>query len=76
MVHLRKIKIDNQVITAEYSPENSNWWGKIAVNLQTGKTSFDENENYGKSYPAHAKWKLIEMQGCGDDRTECLVMWY
>lgn len=76
MLKLKNIKIKNNIAQADFSPENTNIWGHIEVNLQSREiTSCNNVEGYGSSYRAHAKWKLVELAQTNEPPTECLVMW-
>ena len=76
MLYLKNIVKSENVIEAEFSPEDSKWWGHISVNTATEEVVCDNNENYGLSYKAHAMWKLLEIVKSKEDITECTVMWY
>ncbi len=64
------------MVEADYSPEESNWWGHISVNLESEEMKADRHRDYGMGYLAHAKWKLLKMAKEKSQRTECVVMWY
>ena len=77
MLRLKNIKISESIAEADFSPEDSNNWGHLAVDRESGKTVlFEEVPGYGASYKAHAKKKLLEMAKENDSRKECVVMWY
>jgi hypothetical protein len=77
MVYLKNIKIGEDIAEADYSPEDSNIFGHIVVDLKLNKIShYDNVLDYGMGYPAHAFWKLRDMYKKHETYTKCLVMWY
>ena len=77
MLHLKNIKIENNTAQAEYSPEDSGWWGRILVDLKSEEIiSCDRNPEYRFMHPGHARQQLVKMAKSNDTRTECMVMWY
>ena len=77
MVRLKNIKIANGIAEADYYPENSEQCGHIVVDLSSQEyIHYEEVADYGRNYPGHAKWCLIEMAEAGDTAEERLVMWY
>lgn len=77
MLRLKNIKINDGIAEADYSPEDSNWWGHIVVDAKNEEIIHaEENDEYGSSYRGHALWKLVDLFKANDKRTECTVMWY
>lgn len=76
MLRLKNITVKKNMAEADYSPEESDWWGHISVDLESEEMIADQHQDYGMGYLAHAKWKLLEMAREKCPRTECVVMWY
>lgn len=77
MLRLKNIVISHKTVEADYSPENSGWWGHIIVDLDEREIlSVDEHPEYGASYKGHAFWKLLDISECKNPTSECTVMWY
>jgi hypothetical protein len=79
MLRLKKIRRENNVISAEYEPEDSNESGFVAIDIDTGKiikwklTSL-EDEDF-PMYNAHARWALRDMRNLVTLPKSQLVMW-
>jgi hypothetical protein len=77
MVYLKNITIGDSIAEADYSPEGSNVYGHIVIDLNLKKIiRYDDVLDYGMGYPAHALQKIIRMYEKHETYTECLVMWY
>lgn len=77
MVRLRNIRIENGIAEADYYPEDSEKGGHIVVDLVTQEYIHrEEVDDFGGSYPAHAKYCLIKMAETGDKAERRTVMWY
>ncbi len=80
MLRLKRIKRENNIISAEYEPENKQETGFVSIEIGTNKlieqrlTSI-EDENF-PIYGAHARWALRDMQNLATLPDSQLVMWY
>jgi hypothetical protein len=78
MVTLKNIKINPDTAEADYSPEDSNWWGHLVVDLKSREIiSRDDNPEYWCScYAGHARNRLIELSKEEKIPEKSVVMWY
>jgi hypothetical protein len=78
MVTLKNIKINPDTAEADYSPEDSNWWGHIVVNLKSREIiSCDRHPEYrNSSCASHARNRLIELSKEEKIPEKSVVMWY
>lgn len=77
MLVLRKIEKRDNIIEADYYPENKPAKGHIKIDLGTNEViSLEEPEGYGNSGLLHAKRALIKMAVLETLPEERFVMWY
>ena len=78
MIHLRNVKKENNIISADYYPEGSNKYSRISLNLLNnefnGELAGDELET--KSHLTHAKFALWDMRDGKREIKDCQIMWY
>jgi hypothetical protein len=76
MVTLKNIKISPDTAEADYSPEDSNWWGHIVVDLKSWKIiSCDRHPEYRNIYLAHAVSGLLELSKMDKIPEKWVIMW-
>lgn len=80
MVTLYNIIIENDKISCNYIPEDSNRPGKVVVNISTkeiDKVEYSDYEYGKKMYVAHVRSKLIELLESGKSFPEKVtVTWF
>lgn len=77
MLHLKNIVMKDNIAHADYSPEDSGWWGHIVVDLKSKEIiSCDRSPEYKFMHPGHARAKLVELSKENQIPAECTVMWY
>ena len=78
MLVLRNINKKDNIIEADFYPEDGKEYGHIKVDLITGKyISLDLAKGYEHSTcPSHAKRELIAMAKMEEFPVERVVMWY
>lgn len=78
MIHLRNVKKENNIISADYYPEGSDKYSKISLNVLNnefkGELAGDELET--KSHLNYAKHMLEEMRDGKREIKDCQIMWY
>ncbi|MBQ0037747.1 MAG: hypothetical protein KBS74_03650 [Clostridiales bacterium] len=77
MLHLKNIRINEQVAEADFYPENEKQCGHISVDLKSEEISEIINvPGYELVYPGHARKKLAKMAQENDHSNECVIFWY
>lgn len=78
MLVLRQITKRDNIISANYYPENEKVSGRIEVDLTTGKiSSLEKAKGYEySSAPVHAKRALLQMAELETMPKEETIMWY
>ena len=77
MLRLKNIMVENNIIEADFYPEDCPSCGHVVVDLVTGRiASFSEVMGYGASYLAHARQSLVGIANEETLPTERLIMWY
>lgn len=80
MVRLLNILLNDNSISCDYIPENSNDIGKVTVDVATRQViniEFSKYEYGKKMYVAHVRAKLSELLDIGQPiPNEAIVIWY
>lgn len=79
MVRLVNIKKNNNLLSANYIPENSSELGFISIDVLTGEmVSFEytEHDRVLPLYFSHAETALKKLVGADNIPESKLVMWY
>ena len=83
MVIVKNIKKDNNIISCDYVPEDSEYVGHIVVNLESEDIIEHKNSGFpgvlffkDDAYALHAKTKLLEISDNKVFDEPVTVMWY
>lgn len=82
MLHLRNVKKENNVISADYYPEDWGEFGTVSVNCndlddyEICLSPKDKREYSGYPYAVNALNALRDMAKGGRGIEDCVVMWY
>ncbi|WP_459541695.1 hypothetical protein [Parvimonas micra] len=78
MIKLKKVKKENNIIYAEYYPEDSEKYLKVEYNIITKefKGELVGHELETKGHLAHAKFTLREMANGKREIKDCKIMCY
>ena len=78
MLTLRNIKRTNNIIEADFYPENENVYGHVVVDLDTEDIiSYTQAKGYEHSTcPTHALYELLRMKDLKEFPEKRVVLWY
>lgn len=82
MLKLTNIRVDDEVIEADYIPESSDMTAHVSINRNTSEATAEKIEEFGGMYSTMAKNGLKHIlenfvkSGGKELPTEKLVMWY
>lgn len=79
MLKLKNIKRTNDVISAEYDPEDSGELGSVSVDIKSKEITDYRLSKLDEDFPIylnHAADALVEMASKKELPEERLVMWY
>ena len=79
MLKLKNIKKNNDIISAEYEPENSGVVGRIEIDMSSGKVIKSVVSEYDKELPVyinHAINGLKKLSSAKELPSEKTIMWY
>lgn len=77
MITLKRIKRENNIIEADYYPEDSKECGYFKLNTDNGNIlEFKSAEGYGKVTASHAKRELLRIAKLESLPEEKTIMWY
>lgn len=78
MIHLKNVKKEGDVITADYYPEDSKVGSEVKLNVKT-KEFFGQlvgHDIESDSHLAHARMALNKMSDGSREIADCKIMWY
>ena len=78
MIQLKNVKKENDIISADYYPENSDKCSKVSLNIINGEFigKLVGNDLETKSHLGHAKFALMDMRDNKRKIEDCKIMWY
>ena len=79
MLKLKNISKNNNIISADYYPENSSEIGKICIDINSGEIMEKQLTTYDEIFPLyfdHAVSYLKNISKLDNYPKEKLVMWY
>ena len=79
MLKLKNIKMNNDIISAEYDPENSGALGTVSVDIKSGEIVTSRISEYDRDFPVyldHAVACLEKLASQDSVPEEKTVMWY
>ena len=78
MITLRNIKRTNNIIEADYYPENENVFGHVAIDLNTKEiiSNVDAEGYENTTCATHAKYELLRMKDLKEFPEKRVVLWY
>ena len=79
MIYLKNVRKENNIIRAEYFPEDSPKGASAMIDIDNPSNCVVEAtryENETKGHIAHAKWALEDMVEEKREIKDCMVMWY
>lgn len=78
MIYLKNVKKENNIISADYYPENSDKCSKVSLNIISGEFigKLVGNDLETKSHLGQAKFALMDMRDGERKIKDCKIMWY
>lgn len=79
MLKLKNIKLNNNILSAEYHPENSDDFGKVSINTENMEVVEQRPSKHDESFPIylnHAVDALKKLSKTTEIPKEKLIMWH
>lgn len=77
MERIELMELKDDYVRYKYFPENSEKFGIVAMNRNTGERKLEKTaEDYGTNYAAHAFRRIDEFQKKGEFLHEDMIAWY
>lgn len=79
MLKLKNIKLNNNILSAEYHPENSDDFGSVSINTENMEVVEQRPSKYDESFPIylnHAVDALKKLSKTTEIPKEKLIMWH
>ncbi len=79
MLKLKNIKLNNNILSSKFYPENSEDFGTVSINIETMEVIEKTPSKYDETFPIylnHAIEGLKKIIGTTELPKEKLVMWY